>query len=198
MGGLRRGEPVRCPFTILVHEREQPAYTFAGLRAEQSQGGGDLLVTTKRAAIPMGDYSILDYERMVCVERMTSADMACTLTKGRKEFRERMKRLGNYDVAWIVVEAELSDLGRGHPLWDEILPKSVYRAVSTWQLRYPAVRWWACAGQAVAEGVTFQLLATWWRERVEMPRRAASRREAHERAQWAQDVPAPKKKGLRD
>jgi hypothetical protein len=167
----------QSPFTILVDTREQLPYDFVGLKGDASEGGLPLTVRTHRCTLPAGDYSIEGYARMVCVERKSATDLAGTLTRGRRRFLAELDRLREYDAAWIVVEAELSELAKGLRHAPGFAFRTITRSAMHWQIRYPRVHWWACAGPGMAMGVTYQLLRTWWRERIEAPARAAARRE---------------------
>lgn len=186
----------RCPYTILASDREQQPYTFQGLHADDAVGGHLLTVTTKRSKLPAGDYSIENYERMVCVETMSLADVVRTMTTGRRQFKDKLLCLREYDAAWIVVESELSDLWTGAGLLSLTRPTSIFRGAMLWQLRYPSIRWWAVPGRARAEQVTYHLLATWYRERIEGPAKIQAAREKKLQGSWARDVPAPSIRGL--
>jgi len=168
--------PARSPFAVLVDTREQLPYTFVGLKADARQGGGPLAVATRRCTLPAGDYSIDGYARMVTVERKTLSDLIGTLTRGRRRFTDEMDRLREYDAAWIVVEAELSEMMDGHALQSLVKPRTLWRSAMYWQIRYPRVHWWAVPGRGIAEAITYQLLRAWWRERIEGPAKAARAR----------------------
>jgi len=165
------------PFTVLVDTREQLPYTFAGLRADAKEGGGPLTVRTRLETLDAGDYSIEGYDRLVTVERKSPSDLAGTLTSGRRRFNDELDRLREYDAAWIVVEAELSELFKGVAFAPGFRARTVTRSAMFLQLRYPRIHWWCVPGRAVAEAVTYQLLRTWWRERIEAPAADARRRE---------------------
>jgi hypothetical protein len=165
------------PFTVLVDTREQLPYTFAGLKADAREGGGPLHVRTQLGTLDAGDYSIQGYANMVTVERKSPSDLAGTLTTGRRRFSAELDRLRNYDAAWIVVEAELSELFKGVSFAPGFRARTVTRSAMFFQVRYPRIHWWCVPGRAVAEAVTYQLLRTWWRERIETPA-AESRRRA--------------------
>ena len=165
------------PFVVLVDTREQLPYTFQGLRADANEGGGPITVRTERCTLNAGDYSIQGYSQMVVVERKSASDLAGTLTAGRKRFVREMDRLREYDAAWIVCESELSELFRGIPMAPNIRPRTFTRSAMFFQLRYPRIHWWAVPGRAVAEAITYQLLRSWWRERIEAPAAASKRRE---------------------
>ena len=170
------------PFVVLVDTREQLPYTFAGLRADANEGGGPLTVQTVRTTLQTGDYSIAGYQELVCVERKTAADVFATLTVGRKRFRAEIERMRNFSAAWIVIEAELSDLCKGVPFAQNVSPRTIFRTAMHWQLRYPSIHWWCVPGPAFGAAVTYQLLRTWWRERVEAPEKLRRR---NDRERWA-------------
>ena len=111
------------------------------------------------------------------IERKSASDLAGTLTSGRKRFLAEIERLREYDFACVVVEAELSELCKGIPFAPSFRPRTIFRSVMFWQLRYPSIRWWAVPGREVAQAVTYQLLRTWWRERIEAPARKSRRKE---------------------
>jgi DNA excision repair protein ERCC-4 len=127
-------------------------------------------------ALHAGDYSIDGWDRMVTVERKTLSDLAGTLTRGRKRFTAEMERLREYDAAWVVIEGSLMDIFRGLPLASQVRPKSILRSWMFWSLRYPRVHWIDCPERGFAEGVTYQLLRTWWRERIEGPAKEARKK----------------------
>lgn len=165
------------PFTVLVDTREQLPYAFASIKADANEGGGPITVRTRPETLWAGDYSIDGYARMVVVERKTAADLAATLTAGRRRFNAEMERLREYDAAWIVCEAELSELFKGLAWQPAFRPRTITRSAMFFQLRYPRIHWWAVPGRAVAEALTYQLLQSWWRERIEGPSKASRRKE---------------------
>jgi ERCC4-type nuclease len=160
---------VDSPFVVLVDSAEQLPYQFLGLRTDADQGSLPLRVQTRTENLSWGDYSIEGYARMVTVERKSPADLAGTLTGGRKRFEREMDGLREYDAAWVVVEAELSELFKGFAWAPKFRPRTITRSAMYWQIRYPRVHWWAVPGRAAAEALTYQLLRAWWRERIDGP-----------------------------
>jgi ERCC4-type nuclease len=164
------------PFTVLVDTREQLPYTFASIRADANQGGATITVPTRRCTLNAGDYSIDGYARMVTVERKSLSDLAGSLTRGRRRFNAELERLREYDAAWIVCEAELSEMFTGVQFAPNFKPRTIVRSAMFWQIRYPRIHWWAVPGRDVAEAVTYQLLRSWWRERIEGPAKEARKK----------------------
>jgi hypothetical protein len=105
-------------------------------------------------------------------------DLGGTLTKGRRRFMAEMDRLREYDAAYVVIEAEISDIVKGFPFAPGILPRSIIRSWMVWTLRYPNIHWSCWPGRSWAECATYQLLRMWWRERIEVPARESRKREA--------------------
>jgi ERCC4-type nuclease len=163
------------PFTVLVDTSEQLPYSFQGLRTDAREGNRPLTVRTRPLSLMWGDYSIDGYADRVAVERKTAVDLAGTITRGRQRFGREMEALSRYDAAWVVVESELSGLAAAQGAWSNVSRRTMIRSVMFWQLRYPRVHWWGVPGRDVAQAVTYQLLRTWWRERIETPRRAQAR-----------------------
>jgi DNA excision repair protein ERCC-4 len=170
----------QSPFGVVIDTREQLPYTFTAIHADAVVGGGVIHVPIRHLALHAGDYSIDGYVRMVTVERKTLSDLAGTLTRGRKRFTAEMERLREYDAAWVVIEGSLTDIFRGLPLASQVRPKSILRSWMFWSLRYPRVHWIDCPSREFAEGVTYQLLRTWWRERIEGPAKEARKQRASE------------------
>ena len=103
---MPRSEPV----TIVVDTREQRPWEFPRERVE-----------TVRRALPVGDYSLVGLEDRVTVERKTLDDLVRSVTHDRSRFWRELDRMGGFDAACVVVEANLSDLvarryrSRAHP-----------------------------------------------------------------------------------
>jgi ERCC4-type nuclease len=57
-----------------------------------------------------GDYSVAGLEDRVRVERKSLGDLVNTVTQDWQRFRKELYRLAGFDLALIVVEADLGDL----------------------------------------------------------------------------------------
>jgi len=96
------------PLEILIDTREQTPYNFARWINEG-------LLTTKRATLPEGDYSIaLSEANRVAVERKALDDLIGCLSQGRERFEKELSRLSEYHRAVVVVEAEFRMILGGH------------------------------------------------------------------------------------
>jgi hypothetical protein len=88
-----------------------------------------------------------------------------------------MERLRDYSAAWIVIEAEVSELIKGVKWASNVNMKSIFRTWMSWTLKYPNVHWSCWPGQAWAENVTYRLLEKWYQAMVVAPAAQARRRE---------------------
>lgn len=97
---ISRSEAKR--FTVVVDTREQEPYAF-----------DPSAVTVVRRALPVGDYSLPGYETTVAVERKTLADFVGSVIRQRARFLREVRRLAEYDLGCVVVEASLEDVVAG-------------------------------------------------------------------------------------
>src|SRR5581483_2134770 len=99
----------------------------------------------------------------LAVERKSLADLFHTLGQGRDRFQRELGRLAKYDFAAIVIEADWSTIIMDPPKRSRLLPKTIFRSVIAWQLRYPRIHWWTCPNRQFAEVTTFRLLERFWK-----------------------------------
>ncbi|MDE2097140.1 MAG: ERCC4 domain-containing protein, partial [Patescibacteria group bacterium] len=113
-----------------------------------------------------GDYSLLGFENRIAIERKSLSDLFSTLGQGRDRFHRELERLAatDYQFAAVVCEADWATVLASPPERSMLRPKTVFRSVIAWQIRYPLVHWWFCPGRAFAEKVTFRLLERFWKE----------------------------------
>lgn len=153
-----------APFAVVVDTREQLPWTFAGIRADADQGGGNLVVPVVVSCLPAGDYSVHGHAARVAVERKSKADLFSTIGQGRDRFVRELERLAGYEFAAVVVEAEWSEIYNSPPPHTQLKPKTVFRSVLAWQQRYPRVHWHFWPGRAAAEVVAYRVLERWWKD----------------------------------
>lgn len=158
------GRSYVTPFTVVIDTREQLPFSFAGIRTDAVQGRLPVAVQTVRYGLTSGDYSLAGFERQVALERKSLADLFSTLGQNRLRFQDELDRLQSYDLAAVVCEQDWEDVLLRPPERSQLRPKTVFRSVVAWQLRYPKVHWWFCPGRDFAEAVTFRLLERFWRE----------------------------------
>ncbi len=152
--------PIPCPFEIVIDTREQSPYAFLNMRANAKDRGARFVVATRRLCLPNGDYSIFGYPQ-VAVERKSKADLFGSVAK-RDNFEGRLERMAELDCAYVVVEAEWSEVLSNPPRHSKLNPKALFRTLLAWQQRYRGVHWLGMPGRDAAEATTFRILERFW------------------------------------
>lgn len=161
----KRAKPVAFPVPVIVDTREQQPYRFAGIRGDQREGGGLIVVECQRGTLATGDYSLAGHEDRVAVERKSLNDLYHTLGQGRERFERELARLNEMETSRVVVEAEWSAIITDPPAKSKLCPKTVYRSIIAWMERFPRVHWLTVPGREFAEVTTFRVLQRFLRER---------------------------------
>lgn len=85
--------------TVLIDRREQRPWKFSPEKFH-----------TVPATLSAGDYTVAGLEDRVRVERKSLGDLVNTVVHDWQRFRKELYRLAGYDLAVIVVEADVTDL----------------------------------------------------------------------------------------
>jgi DNA excision repair protein ERCC-4 len=80
--------------------------------------------TSERASLRTGDYTIAGLEDRLCLERKGLGDFVGTVISDWLRFRKELYRLASFDVAAIVVEANIEDV-MNHAYESDAQPASV-------------------------------------------------------------------------
>ena len=154
-----------APFTVVVDTREQVPFTFLDLRTDAKDGRKPLVVPTVRGTLTSGDYSIHGFESQVSIERKGLDDLFNTLGQGRERFERELIRLASSNVvADVVIEADWGAIVAAPPQHSRLDPKTIFRSVIAWRLRFPNIHWWCCPGRRFAEILTYRLLERFWKD----------------------------------
>lgn len=138
---------------ITVDSRERYAYRFAGRR-----------VTVTRAALPVGDYAVLDGDELVgVVERKGLEDLARSLSDGSLAFR--MAELAVHPRAAVVVEERYSALFK----YEHVAAGWLVDLLARHQARYPAVPIVFCETRKLAEEWTYRFLGAAMAAHLDQP-----------------------------
>lgn len=171
---------VLAPFTVIVDTREQHGYSFTGFRADAKhwQRVGDppaivkppYIIPLDVAGLKTGDYSLAGYEDIIAIERKSKQDAYSTFCHEHDRFERELARL-NALPGWagVVVEASLVSCLSDPPPHTKYAPKSFYRQLRAWQIRFRGVHWEFCATRTEAERTVLRWLERYWlddRERV--------------------------------
>jgi DNA excision repair protein ERCC-4 len=131
---------------ILIDTREKLPFTFA--RYE---------VATDTASLPVGDYSLPGFEDYIAIERKSLDDLiSCLMGENRKRFERELQRATAFDVFAIVVEANWTDVSRGH-YRSQMKSQSALQSIITFQVRYRVPFVWA-GNRDGAEYTTYWML----------------------------------------
>ena len=142
---------------IAIDTREQNAWTFSRISPRPD-------VVFKH--LKTGDYSIEGYEDRITIERKSLEDAYSSTGKGRKRLEREFERMRLFDYAAIVVEADLYTIARHPPEHSQMNPKSVFRTLLSWSMKYN-VKVWPCPDRQFAEKTTYLLLSFWYRHETE-------------------------------
>lgn len=135
----------------MIDTREQRPWTF-----EPRQ------VVVCRRGLPAGDYSLEGLEGRVAIERKSLGDFVDTVIHNWLRFRKELNRLSGYDVAAVVVEADLGQVYR-HEYESEALPASVLgRANGIFLDHGVPVLWWG--DRRTASDMAHRMLLLAWRK----------------------------------
>jgi DNA excision repair protein ERCC-4 len=151
---------------VVVDTREQIPLTFEGMLCDAKDGGGPLTVPTVRGTLQSGDYSLRGFEMRVACERKSLSDCYGTIGQGRDRFERELARLDQMEFAAVIIEATWEELCSEPPPHTQLPPKTVFRSVLAWTVRYPRVRWLPCGPRRLAEVTTFRLLEKWLQANV--------------------------------
>ncbi len=160
----------RFAVPVVIDTREQLNWEFEGMTCDQIDGGGPLTVPTVRGTLTSGDYSLLGYESRVAVERKSLADLYSTLGQGRERFERELERLAAMEFAAVVIEATWQEVCAEPPPHTQLPPKTVFRSILAWSVRYPRVHWFPCGPRRLTEVTTFRLLERWLKEELSKPK----------------------------
>ncbi len=150
------------PFSILVDSREQRPYKFKGHK-------------TIKTGLRTGDYSIDGYEDSVAIERKSLDDFYGCLAARREQFDLAVDRLSHIRFAAIILESNLTKLGRqfvyGNGKASLMSPGFASKAYIEWGWK---VRIEPCQGRVQGENWTVKLLSYAWKH-LEADRKAKER-----------------------
>ena len=88
--------------TVVVDKREQRPYFF-----------DPDSVSVQLGTLSEGDYTILGFEERIAIERKSLEDFVGSVVRERDRFKRELERLRTYELACVVVEADLRDVIRG-------------------------------------------------------------------------------------
>lgn len=138
---------------ILVDTREQTPLRFSDS------------VTTERATLSVGDYSVAGASELVAIERKSLPDLVACCGPERDRFLDCMRRLREVPTRAVIVEASLECV-LAHAYRSRLLPQSVVGTVLAIHADYDVATIWAGDSRTAAQLVE-RLLLRVLRKKVE-------------------------------
>jgi ERCC4-type nuclease len=144
---------------IIIDTREQNPYIFTNIKPKPK-------IIYK--GLKTGDYSISGFEQSgISIERKSLSDLFGSVGGGRKRFENEFKRLSKFDYPALILEGGLNDIFLNPPGHTKMNPKSVFRTLLSWSIRY-GVYIWTPPDRVFAEKLTYLLLEKYHKEIIKM------------------------------
>jgi ERCC4-type nuclease len=109
---------------VIVDSREQRPFVF-------SDG-----VETRRAALPVGDYSLAGFEHDVVVERKSLGDFLQSITSERERFERELRQLRGFRLAILMIETDWPTLLMGLYGPRRVSPSAALGSLMAFTMRY--------------------------------------------------------------
>jgi ERCC4-type nuclease len=137
--------------TILIDTREQTPWRFSGD------------IDVQIASLPTGDYSVAGCTDRVAIERKSLADLVACVTTERERFLDCCRRLRDYELRAVVVEANVDDV-LGGAYRSRTNPQSVIGTSIAIFTDYAVPTIWAGDARNAANMVERLLMRVWRRQ----------------------------------
>lgn len=141
--------------TVIIDTREQAPLKFS------------CAVHVQVATLETGDYSVAGFTDRVAIERKSLADLVQCVGPDRERFLDCCRRMRNYELRAVVVEASLADV-LAHVYRSQTRPQSVIGTTIAILADYGVPTLWA-GDAANAANIVERLLTRIWRKRMEAP-----------------------------
>jgi len=132
--------------TLICDTREQNPYIFR--------------TRSIRKKLTTGDYSVLDYEDRIAIEKKELDDLIGCLTGGRDRFERELARGVAMDYFAVVVECSFSDIVSGN-YRSKMTPKSAIQSILAFSVRY-RLPFFFTENRQYSARVTESLLLKYW------------------------------------
>lgn len=111
--------------------------------------------TTKM--LPTGDYSILDMEHRVTLERKTLADFYACVGKERNRFERELKRMVEFEYAAVIIESSLANILQGYE-YSRVHPHSAIGSILAWSVKYNRLPFFFADNRKSCRAIIYRLL----------------------------------------
>jgi len=141
----------RQGFIIAVDTRERHPYHFA---------------VSELRRLKTGDYSIVDLEEQITIERKRLDELFSIAGRERERFERELERMAKLDYAALVIEADLPRILRG-AAFSQVSPKAVIQSLVSWSIRY-RVQVFFAGDRQHANALTCRVLEKYWKYHHEL------------------------------
>ena len=132
---------------IIIDTREQQPFSFSKWE-----------VSTMRATLETGDYSLMGFEDRAAIERKSLDDLiSCFIGDNRTRFEKELIRGRRLDLFSVVVEATLEDIAQGR-FKSQMKPQAALQTLAAFNVRH-GTPFMFCGSRAGAEYMTHSLLS---------------------------------------
>lgn len=130
-------KPYITPYVVIVDSREQSPFWFRGHRCGSKRQYREMIVRTKVAGLPTGDYSLEGFEDRVTIERKSLSDAYGTFSHERERFERELLRMAKFENAAIVIESDWPGLLRKRCPECHGLGKQIPELIKTITVEFP-------------------------------------------------------------
>lgn len=146
----------------MVDTREQRALDFTGVCPFVVKG------------LKTGDYSLLNHEHEIAIERKSLSDLHSTVISDRPRFIRELERMRAYSFAAIIIEGTLRDVldylpppkAAAHftPAQLAAHPKTIVNSLVSWSIEYGVRVFFADTDRNVCRALVLSLAKRVWRK----------------------------------
>jgi len=158
----RKNKPAPPVLSIAVDTREQLPYTFKTTKPNPADFCSHQVI---RTTLRTGDYSLIDHESRITIERKQPEEIFHIVGKGRARFERELVRMDGYAYKAIVVEATLAQLANGSG-FSQVPASAAVNSLLSWAVQYDVHVFFA-GERAYGEVLTMRLLEKFAKWRIE-------------------------------
>ena len=115
-----------------------------------------------RTGLMTGDYSLLNFEGNIGIERKTLDDIVSSLSHGRDRFERELSRGAEMSYFALIIEATMNDIIQGH-YRSKMSPEAVIQSLMAFSVRY-GMPVFFCGDRVGGQKITESLLVKYHRE----------------------------------
>lgn len=161
---LSNTDAIASSFAIAIDNSEKTPWKFDDIASNEGSKPRPLIVPTVSKSLDTGDYSIVGFEQRITIERKSLGDLYGTLGSGRDRFERELERMASFEVAMVVIEADLLDIMTRPPEHSRVPPSAIQGSIIAYSQRFRNVKWWPLPNRDAAERWAFRQLDRFYRD----------------------------------